>query len=92
MRRDICTHTPAFKLTAEQIAICHTQVALGWLDATLEVMIRDHLYAHRPIVGIFRSLDGIGFGEDFDANRAAHMAEAHAEWERVNFVPMQVAA
>jgi hypothetical protein len=82
-RRDRDHRTPPFRLTGEQIAICHTQAKLGWLEFTLESMHRDWLYDHRPFLGIFRSLDGIGFAQDWEANRHANMLEAYAEWDRV---------
>lgn len=92
MRRDIGPHTPAFTLSDEQLLICHKQAALGWLDATLEEMHRAHCYAHRPIVGLARSLDGIGFAEDWDANRDAHMAVARDAWAAANAPVWSVAA
>lgn len=82
-RRDWSDKTPPFRLTAEQRAICTEQARLGWLDETLARMQRAHCYAHRPILGLGDSLTvggDLAFERDWEANRAAHMAEAWAEF------------
>lgn len=94
-RRDWTERTPPFQLTADQIRICREQEQLGWLFATLEQMHRAHCYAHRPILGLANSLNTAGdilFDRDWTAHSDAHMAEALAEWDRVNAPVLKVAA
>lgn len=86
-RRDWSDLTPAFRLSDEQIAVCHAQAKLGWLDATLEQMAREHAYDYRPWHGLANSLNSAGdiaFSDDWTANREQHMAAAYSEWQRVN--------
>lgn len=90
VRRDVGPHTPPFTLTDADVArlveveaMCrrHGSNPLASITLELEHMSRAHYYLHRPIVGLSRSLDGVGFAEDWAANRAAHMAEAFAAWD-----------
>jgi len=94
-RRDWTEQTPPFRLSADQIRICREQQELGWLFATLEQMHRRHCYTHRPIVGFANSLNTTGdiaFAADWTAHSDVHMAEALAEWERVNAGEQRLAA
>jgi hypothetical protein len=92
---DRAEQAPPFHLTPEQIAICHAQAALGWLDATLEQMHRQWACDRRPILGEANSLNTIGdraFDAAWTANREANMAQAYAEWQRVAGVAWRAAA
>jgi hypothetical protein len=75
-----------FRLTADQIRICHEQATLGWLDACLETFHQQHDYANRQILGVANSLNTIGdraWLKAWEARREEHMQEARAEWARV---------
>jgi hypothetical protein len=78
--------TKPFRLTDDQIAICHEQERLGWLDAALETFHQQHDYDQRPIIGAANSLNTTGdraWLAAWNASRDENMSEAHAEWERV---------
>lgn len=83
---------PPFRLTdtdlarlAEVEAMCRSYGMSPKASIELELlnMHRAHAWANRQIVGVYRSLDGYGFNEAWNASRTENMSEALAEGERV---------
>ncbi|MEW9855896.1 hypothetical protein [Novosphingobium sp. M1R2S20] len=103
-RRDWSEKTPPFALMhadhlrlAEVEAMCRIfrKDPKASIDLELEHMHRAHCYRHRPILGLANSLTSAGelaFAADWEANREQHMAEAHAEWSRLNAGDLRRAA
>lgn len=75
-RRDWSDKTPPFALTDEQRAKIDAVRSTDAKTMLLQVYHQTWCYAHRPIVGVFGSLDPAAFSRDWNAHQAEHMAEA----------------
>lgn len=80
IRRDWSPKTPPFVLTAQQRADVDAVRTPDAKTMLLQVFHQTHCYAHRPIVGVFGSLDPAAFSKDWNRHQAQHMAEAWAEY------------
>lgn len=76
----ITPKAPPFRLTPAQRAEIDAVRTVESKTMLLQIYHQRHCHAHRPIVGVFGSLDPRCFSDDWSRHEADHMAEAWAEY------------